>query len=103
MNAYNAYRPLRLVYLAAHPLCELCYDLFTENEDGTVGRKIKAAEQVHHIRPILTGNTPEEMKELATDMKNLMSLCEWHHERIHHRIPEPRTIDNTAVDPRFLC
>ena len=64
-TAYNKYRKLRQAYLMEHPLCELCL------KKGI----IKQAEQVHHIRPILTGKNELESIQLAIDKKNLMALC----------------------------
>ena len=52
-----AWRRIRAVYIAAHPLCEQC---------ETAGRLIPAQE-VHHILPLSQGGDHRE--------ENLMSLC----------------------------
>lgn len=64
---------LRNAYFQAHPLCEKCL------ENGIT----KAAEEVHHIKPIGTGKDELEMKSLAYDPKNLKSLCRECHHEIH--------------------
>lgn len=46
-------------------MCAMCQD------EG----RIRAAEMVHHIKPIRDGGTHEE--------KNLMSICQMHHNQIH--------------------
>ena len=59
------WRAIRDRYMRTHPLCALC---------ASEGR-VKAAEMVHHIKPLGEGGTHEE--------SNLMSLCNACHSRIH--------------------
>ena len=72
---YNStkWQKLRNGYLMQHPLCEECL-----KADVT-----KPATEVHHIRPISTGKDELQMKELAYNPDNLMSLCAFHHHLIH--------------------
>lgn len=91
-DAYHAYRPLRNVYLSKNPLCELCMDEKVVNEDGTTRMLVRAAQEVHHKKPILTGKNREEMLKIATDMNNLQALCKWHHLYQHGHCPDPRFI-----------
>lgn len=74
MDAYNAYRPIRLNYIKEHPLCEDCL------AKGIT----RAAEEVHHITPILTAKDPIDMKALAIDTNNMISLCKECHFKRHH-------------------
>lgn len=66
---------LRNAYLMQHPLCEECL------AKGIVTK----AEEVHHIKPILTGNNELEMQTLAYDGNNLKSLCSKCHHELHNK------------------
>ena len=57
-----------------HPLCEACL------QEG----KVTPADEIHHIRPISTGDNELQMKDIAYDPYNLMALCEYHHHQIHN-------------------
>ena len=57
-------------------LCEECL------KDGI----ITAARCGHHVLPIETARTKEEMRRLAFDWNNLMSLCKSCHARIHKEL-----------------
>lgn len=71
----SAWRNLRNYYIKRHPLCEECM------KNG----KVKAAEEVHHIKEFLRGKTDEERYLLLTDESNLMSVCRKCHIKIHSR------------------
>lgn len=71
----SAWRNLRNYYIKRHPLCEECM------KNG----KVKAAEEVHHIKEFLRGKTDEERYLLLTDETNLMSVCRKCHMKIHSR------------------
>ena len=74
---YNsrAWHELRTAKLRAQPLCERCL-----KEHGW----IVSARCVHHIIPIETARTTEEMWRLALcDMSGLQSLCYKCHSDIH--------------------
>lgn len=71
----SAWRNLRNYYIKRHPLCEECM------KNG----KVKAAEEVHHIKEFLRGKTNEERYLLLTDETNLMSVCRKCHMKIHSR------------------
>lgn len=75
---YNSkqWKNLRNYYIRRNPLCEICLN------KGIV----KAAEEVHHIRPFLSGKTDEERYKLLTDESNLMSLCIPCHKEIHKKL-----------------
>ena len=73
---------IRPTYLQQHPLCELCY------KEG----KIRAAQDVHHIKPVesvarqgedLTDAIKLQMEALAYDPHNLIAVCIPHHIQIH--------------------
>lgn len=91
-KAYNQYRPIRMAYLAQHPLCEDCMNSEIVNENGKTEMKIKRGEEVHHIRPLTTAKTQSEMFKLATDINNLKTLCHWHHLYEHGKVIDPRFI-----------
>ena len=84
-DIYNSreWKELRLAKLRAQPLCEKC------KADGIAagvpGGWIRAAHCVHHIVPIETATTKEEMRRLALDcgLNGLMSLCDECHHKIH--------------------
>lgn len=69
----TAWRRLRNLHLSQHPLCEEC------RRRGVV----RAADEVHHIRPVETGRTPEEKRRLAYSPGNLRSLCKACHKETH--------------------
>lgn len=69
------WKRLRDAHLREHPLCEVC-----ELQD-----KITLAEDCHHwISPFQNGRTELEIKTLAFDPNQLVSLCKMCHWREHH-------------------
>lgn len=72
-QCYNAYRKMRDGHIQAHPLCEDCL------EQG----RVKAAEEVHHIKPFMRGVDDTEKMALAVDPNNLVSLCHDCHMKRH--------------------
>ncbi len=76
---YNTvrWRKLRDNYLMFHPLCEMC-----EKEGKTT-----IADEVHHIKPISTGQNELEYIEIGFNPNNLMALCEKHHHELHKKKP----------------
>ena len=86
---YNSreWKALRIQKLRANPLCERC------EQEGFV----RSAHCVHHIVPIETAKTMEEMKRLAYNPANLMSLCDECHHKIHE---EMRSFDPACVKER---
>lgn len=77
-DIYNSvrWRKLRQAYFIQNPLCELCL-----KED-----KINPTEEIHHIKPILTGQSLLEKEELAYDPNNLLALCKDCHHRLHNEM-----------------
>ena len=80
---YNSreWKELRIQKLRANPLCEQCQK--DGEAAGIPGGYIRSATCVHHIVPIETAKTKDEMKRLAFDPHNLMALCFACHARIH--------------------
>lgn len=74
------WQQLRAAKLKAQPLCEEC------ERRGIV----RAATEVHHIRPVGSALTPEGMKTLAYDRNNLMSVCVQCHQDLHAAMPKSR-------------
>ena len=64
---------MRLKKLQAQPLCECCQD-----KD-----KITPATEVHHVTPVETVTTIEQMETLMFEYSNLMSVCHECHKNIH--------------------
>ena len=62
-----------MVQLTKQPFCQECA------RQGIV----TAAQCVHHIKPIESAKTPEQMEELAFNFGNLSSLCFEHHAAVH--------------------
>jgi HNH endonuclease. len=60
----RTWKRMRDRYIKAHPLCERC----------AKDKKVTAAEEVHHIKPLSHGGTNDE--------DNLMSLCKRCHSLI---------------------
>ena len=77
---YNSreWRELRIQKLRANPLCEVC------EQEGIV----TSARCVHHVVPIETARTKDEMKLLAIDcgLQGLRALCFACHARIHKEL-----------------
>ena len=80
---YNSseWKELRTMKLRTNPLCEQCQK--DGEAAGIPGGYIRSATCVHHIVPIETAKTKDEMKRLAFDPHNLMALCFACHARIH--------------------
>ena len=72
---YNSreWRELRVAKLRDKPLCQMCEEK----------QRYVSAHCVHHIIPIETAKTKEEMRRLAFNQTNLMSLCDECHASIH--------------------
>ena len=87
---YNSreWKNIRIWQLRRQPLCER--HLYKE------GRYV-SAHCVHHIVPIETAATMEEMRRLAFNPANLMSLCDECHHKIHE---EMRSFDPANVKAR---
>ena len=83
---YNSreWKELRRAKLRANPLCEQC--IKDGEAVGIPGGYIRSARCVHHVVPIETARTKEEMRRLAFDWNNLMSLCKSCHARIHKEL-----------------
>ena len=75
---------MRRAKLRAQPLCEKC--LAEGKAAGVAGGWIRSAHCVHHITPIETAATMEEMRRLAFNPANLMSLCDECHHKIHEEM-----------------
>ena len=75
---YNSkeWQELRIAKLRANPLCEECM------KEGIV----TSARCVHHVVPIETARTKDEMRRLAFDVNNLRALCFACHARIHKEL-----------------
>lgn len=85
---YNSreWKELRAMKLRANPLCEQC---IKDGESvGIPGGYVRSATCVHHIVPIETARTKDEMKRLAIDcgLQGLKSLCFACHARIHKEL-----------------
>ena len=83
---YNSreWKELRIQKLRSNPLCEQCQK--DGEAAGIPGGYIRSATCVHHIVPIETARTRDEMKRLAFDEHNLMALCFACHARIHKEL-----------------
>lgn len=67
------WKELRMQKLAMNPLCEIC------KKKGLV----VAAIDCHHIKPVESASSEQEMELLAYSLTNLMSLCIPCHAAIH--------------------
>lgn len=67
------WRKLRTLKLSDKPLCEVCSE----------ADKVTIATEVHHIQPIENGVNKDDMKRLAYDYRNLMSVCSPCHVQMH--------------------
>lgn len=70
------WKNLRTAYITDHPLCERCL------KKGFS----RPAEEIHHIRPFLTGVTDEDRWDLLLNPNNLMALCERCHHEVHNEM-----------------
>ena len=85
-DIYNSreWKELTIQKKRVNPLCEQC--IKDGEAVGIPGGYVKPAECVHHIIPIETARTKDEMRRLAFDWSNLMSLCQSCHARIHKEL-----------------
>lgn len=72
----NKWLRLRKAKLTAQPLCERC------RENGIV----RAATEVHHVKPVEDALTDAEKARLMFDPHNLMALCHDCHIEIHRQL-----------------
>lgn len=81
---------LREWYIARHPFCEECLK---------AGILDQMAEEVHHVTPIGTGHTREQMLALAYDPGNLEAVCHDCHEKLHKAIKTKQMRGGRNSDP----
>ena len=67
------WKELRVAMLQAHPLCQEC------EREGYV----RAAIDCHHIRPISSAMSVQEMERLCFDPNNIQCLCIPCHIKVH--------------------
>lgn len=67
------WQKLRRKKFLANPICEDCL---------AKGR-VTPTEEIHHVRPVESGRDEIEMKQLAYDYNNLVSLCKTCHAARH--------------------
>lgn len=70
------WRKMRKWYLIQHPICEECL------KEG----RVTVATEVHHKRPIATGEDEAEMTTLAYDYGNIIALCHDCHVNAHKQL-----------------
>ena len=70
------WRNLRNRKIAKQPLCERC----VEKQRTTL------ASEVHHIKPVETGTTYQQMHFLMFNFDNLMSVCKSCHVELHRTL-----------------
>ena len=73
MNS-REWRELRKRKLRENPLCEFC------EKEGIR----KKATCIHHIEEVENGSTVEECRNLCFNFDNLVSLCTYHHYKLHN-------------------
>ena len=86
---YNSreWKELRIAKLrSTNGLCEQC--IKDGEAAGIPGGYIRSATCVHHVVPIETARTKDEMRRLALDcgLNGLMSLCQSCHAKIHKEL-----------------
>ena len=69
---------LRDAKLHADPLCEICLN-------DEYNQHITPATQVHHQRSFMDGKNDVEKWQIFLDYKNLLSICDVCHGKIHSR------------------
>lgn len=67
------WRRLRALKFADSPLCEMCL------REG----RVRAADEIHHVRSFMSVPAGDARYALAFDYDNLMSLCSECHRRVH--------------------
>lgn len=75
------WKRLRAEYLRLHPLCERCIE--EGKAAGIQYGYITPAVDIHHITPVESANSPQEMEHLAFDPHNLRALCVACHIKTH--------------------
>lgn len=81
------WRHLRRAYLSEHPLCETC---------AARGLAVPATE-LHHVRPVESGITEKEQRQLCYSPANLRALCHDCHVKVHRDL---RSHDRATVTER---
>lgn len=72
---YNTkgWKLLRNSYIREHPLCERCLKLGLTTP----------SEEVHHLKPFMSGATPYERSAMLLDSNNLIAVCKPCHYYYH--------------------
>lgn len=86
------WRALRARKLAAQPLCEECL------KRGLY----RQAEEVHHLRPILSGHSQADRERLAFSPDNLESVCRECHLALHRKLRHPDDGTESEEVKRFV-
>lgn len=82
---YNSreWKELKARKKSVNRFCEMC---IAEGQAKGIKRGYLTPVQcVHHIIPIETAHNMAEMRKLAFDWTNLMSLCNKHHNQVHNQ------------------
>ena len=66
-----------IVWKRAGGLCERC------KEEGIITGSLQSQLDCHHIKPVETGCTVQEMERLAYDVNNIRLLCVACHIKVH--------------------
>ena len=83
----KGWKDLRALKFTNNPTCEVC------ERQGYV----TPTEEIHHLRPFLTGITEEARWNLLLNYNNLCSCCRYHHSLFHDYIRKNH-LDYASID-----
>lgn len=90
------WQQLRDRKIKSQPLCQRCLE----------GNRTTAATEVHHIVPVETAVSFEQMQRLMFDYNNLMSVCKLCHTKLHESLKsfDKETVkkNNKRTTARFI-
>lgn len=80
LNSKRWYIVKAIVWQRAHGLCERC------KEDGIITGSMTTQLDCHHVIPVETGRTEQEMARLCYDPNNIRLLCVACHIKTHQEL-----------------
>lgn len=94
------WKELRASYMSQHPLCERCLE--EGRAAGIPEGYVTPAVDCHHIVPVESATSDDEMVRLAYNPNNLRALCISCHQRTHQEMGKNRKENVKQRQDQFL-
>lgn len=94
------WKDLRASYMSQHPLCERCLE--EGRASGIPEGYVTPAVDCHHIVPVESATSYDEMVRLAYNPNNLRALCISCHQRTHQEMGKNKKENVKARQDQFF-